>query len=241
MPYQATVGRMTSVEFFASIPPGLFVFLVSYTCLVSASGKEPPPSLWGHLMALSNALKESPPLILFVIFGAYLIGSVIRSMPVQWAESVTAFGRKHSRFPYSLELVDLLQRLDAQSGATDLEAKGLPKFTELTAGVFNYWKDFLCIKAPEGFVYYQTFEARSRFYTGMFWAGVAGVAGFIVMLGLWGKGGISLVPATQLLVLSVILVVAFGLQLWRVREQEARVLLMLFVVARKESVATVSG
>jgi len=68
----------------------------------------------------------------------------------------------------------------------------------------------------------------------MFWAGVSGLVGGLgIAVQSLGRSW-PLAPSIQLLVLSAILVVAFGLQLRRVREQEARVLLTLFSVLMQQ-------
>lgn len=227
MPYQTTIGRLTSVEFFAAMPAGLFVFLVSYVYLSNGAVMESSPSLWGSLLQLSDTLKTSPPMILFMFFGAYLFGSIIRSVPVHWAESITRVGR--SRFPYADVLRARLEQIEQESGPTGLNLNRLVGNKDLSTAIFNYWKDFLCVRSSEAFAYYQTFEARSRFFTGMFWAGAVGVVGGGAMLSQSYLSGRSYILAAQLLVLSVSLIVAFGLQLRRVREQEAQVLLTLYV------------
>ena len=233
MPFQTTIGRMTSVEFFAAMPPGLFSFLVFYACLASGLEGKSPPSIWGYLMVLSDALKQSPPMIFIVVFGAYLFGSIIRSMPVQWAESITSRGR--SNFPYPSILCGMIDQIAAERRASGLHPEHLPNVGVLSTSTFNYWKDCVCIREPQAFVFYQSFEARSRFFAGMFWAGALGFAGSIYMAVRWHVQGGSYLPAIQLLVLSLSLILAFGLQLHRVREQEARVLLTLFVVVTQQS------
>jgi hypothetical protein len=230
--YQNTVGRLTSVEFFAAIPPGLFVFLISHAWFSGGPSAEPPRSLWDYLLSLSTVLQENPAAILFALFGAYLFGSIIRSMPVRWAEKVATFGR--SEFPYPTVLRSMLRQMSEEAAASDLEPKRLPKLESISSNTFNYWKDVLCIQAPGAFAFYQTFEARSRFFTSMFWAGVSGLVGGLgIAVQSLGRSW-PLAPSIQLLVLSAILVVAFGLQLRRVREQEARVLLTLFSVLMQQ-------
>jgi hypothetical protein len=86
----------------------------------------------------------------------------------------------------------------------------------------------LCLRAPTGFTFYQSFEARSRFFAGMFWAGMAGIGGGLYLVGTVPRAPLSYAPALQMIVVSVTLVLAFGFQLRRVREQEARVLVTLF-------------
>lgn len=216
------------MEFFAAIPPGFFIFIVSFVCLVNGTAAATSLSLWEHLLFLSTKIKENPPVIIFVLFAAYLLGSIIRSMPVQWAEAVASFGR--SRFPFGPKLRGMLREIKDECAATNLRPESLPTVEKLSSSTFNYWKDFLCARAPEAFLYYQSFEARSRFYTGMFWAGAVGIIGGGVTVLRSYMANLSLIPGTQLCVVSLCLCLAFGTQLRRVREQEARVLLTLFTI-----------
>jgi len=127
--------------------------------------------------------------------------------------------------------------LEREAAACDIQPHKLPRWDRLSADTFNYWKDVLSFRAPEAFAFYQTFEMRSRFFAGMFWAGALGVLGAIYAV-IEYRGG-AMLWIGQLLALSAAMVVAFGLQLRRVRQQEARVLLTLFV-AFTQSANTVS-
>jgi hypothetical protein len=224
-----SVGRMSSVEFFAAIPPGLYVFLVSYLCFT----KEEPigwPSLWSALLPLSQALQADPPMIILALFGSYLFGSIIRSLPVDKADSSRVW-RKPGEFPYPDVLDGTIQQMAKESAACGIDALRLPRWKGskgLSKATFNYWKDVLCLRAPGAFAFYETFESRSRFFTGMFWAGCSGVLGAVSVLIRASNNGIWLLPALQLLLISTVLIFAFGYQLRRVREQEAKVLLSLF-------------
>lgn len=208
------------------MPPGVFVFLVAYVCLSPSLSADGPTSLWERLLPLSRTLQENPPMIVGAVFGSYLFGSIIRSLPVRWADSVASFRR--DEFPYPEMLARAVSIMQAECAACGIDPRLLPKWTQLSAGTFNYWKDVLCLRAPTAFSFYQSYEARSRFFAGMFWAGMAGVVGGLCLVVSARFGQTSYTPAFQLVVASLVLVVAFGFQLRRVREQEARVLVTLF-------------
>lgn len=229
---QHTIGRLNSLEFFATIPPGLFILLVCHAVL--SAGGQHADSLWDYLVSLSDTLQQTPAAIVFLLFGAYLFGSIIRSLPVRWAEMVIT--RRLSKFPY-LELLErAVIRMKSEAGATNVKPERLPVLDGFSSEGFNYWKDAICIHAPGAFAYYQTFEARTRFFTGMFWAGAVGVIGSIAMFAQTWRSDGYLAPSIELAVISIALVAAFGFQLRHVREEEARVLMTLYaVLAQQES------
>jgi hypothetical protein len=92
--------------------------------------------------------------------------------------------------------------------------------------VYNYWKDALCLSTPTGFEYYQTFETRVRFFTGMIWAGLVGIFAALAILVrcqmLFQPVGILLLE------LSLILFITFSANFRRVRRQEVRALFLIF-------------
>lgn len=223
---QTTIGRLSGVEFFAAMPPGVFVFLVAYVCLSPSLSADGLASLSERLLPLSRVLQENPPMVVGAVFGSYLFGSIIRSLPVRWADSVASFRRDD--FPYPAMLARAVAIMKTEYAACGIDPRLLPEWTHLSAGTFNYWKDVLCLRAPAAFSFYQSYEARSRFFAGMFWAGMAGVVGGLYLVVSARFEQTPYTPALQLLIASVVLVVAFGFQLRRVREQEARVLVTLF-------------
>jgi hypothetical protein len=104
--------------------------------------------------------------------------------------------------------------------------------------LFNHWKNALCVRSPESFRYYQMFESRSRMFAGMFWAGLIGVLGSIWTLAHLGVTGFAHTPfAWQALAVSAVVILLFGGQFRRVREQEARVLLSLYLWSKREEKA----
>lgn len=225
--YKNSIGRITSVEFFAAMPPGLFIFIVAFIAFSDDLPLENRRSLLDYFLSLSKILHQYPAAILFMLFAAYIFGSIIRSMPVHWAEIVATF--RGSEFPYPDVLKKMLDQMKNEATASHLNPDLLPTLQGVSSHTFNYWKDMLCIRAPEAFSFYQTFEARSRFFTGMFWAGLVGLVSSLIMSIKIITQQYPITPAIHLLFLSVPLIIAFGWQIRRVREQEARLLLALFV------------
>ena len=93
------------------------------------------------------------------------------------------------------------------------------------------------MNSPEGFRLYQSFEARSRFFAGMFWAGLFGIAGWVWLV-IYSEMARD---RWHLLIPSVILVIVFGSQFRRVRAQESLVLFSVYSGMgheRKEQVNT---
>jgi hypothetical protein len=227
---QNPIARLTTVDFFAAIPSGMYVFLVAHATYSATT-----TSLWQYLVEFAGVVQETPALAVLVLFGAFLFGSIIRSIPVDWADACTTLGRGKS-FPYVQRLRHMRDRLIVERGVSNISEERLPDPAGVSRITFNYWKDFLCIEAPAAFSFYETFEARSRFFAGMFWAGVAGLGGAVI-----AKISSISSPSSQIAVLSLTLVAAFGLQLRRVRAQEASVLFTLIAVLRQKLAASESS
>jgi hypothetical protein len=230
--YSSTIARLTSVEFFAAMPPGLFVCMVAFTSFSVEKSLSSCDSLWKLLLALAVTLRENPIIILFALFAAFICGSIIRSIPARWAEYVISFGR--SPFPYHSLLKDMLDQMEKEADASYLDKTQLPNLNKMSSITFNYWKDVLCVQSPEAFSFYQTYEARSRFFTGMFWAGAAGFLGSMFMAYNAYLNRCAIVPSLQLFSLSAALILTFGLQIRHVREQEVQVLLTLFIAVMQQ-------
>jgi hypothetical protein len=233
--YNSTIARLTSVEFFAAMPPGLYVCLVAFVSFSSCQKGYNCSSLWEQLLELADILQKNPMLILFGLFAAFICGSIIRSIPAKWAECLTSFGIPPF-FPYKSVLEKMLANLENEEKASLIDKARLPDLSEMSGTSFNYWKDALCVQAPDAFIYYQTYEARSRFYTGMFWAGAAGDLGSVFMAySAYQHESAMFSSSLQLFALSTALIIAFGLQIRHVREQETRLLLTLFIALTQQN------
>ena len=130
------------------------------------------------------------------------------------------------KFPHSERLEDYLGTLRSNASSTHCSEFATPVIDNIVPmDVFNYWKNVLCINSPDGFRYYQGFEARSRFFSGMFWAGLLGMVG-----GIWSIIVYPTVPLAlwQILIISTVVALLFGSQFRRIRCQEATALISLY-------------
>jgi hypothetical protein len=223
----STLSRIGNVEFFAVLPAGFYVFLVGYLVLsIDNVNIASTQTIWMMLEPLTKQMHQNPILLLFIIFCSYLLGSIIRTIPVSWAEGLTPpFTIK---FPHSERLMKLLEVLNANADATLHDIKKVPKISgKVTMPVFHYWKDALCVYSPHTFAYYERFEARTRFFVGMFWAGAIGLLGSIIMF--VRIQNLLFEPAWYLFIMSTILIFSFGLSIHRVRRQETYVLFWCYV------------
>ncbi len=218
MATDSLLDRINKVDFFAVLPPGFYsVLLLGFLLKFPQNAT----TMIEALSPIAFVLKENPVYLIFLLFAAYLFGSIIRALKVKWAEKVSPPFR--SDFPYQDELKIALETLK-KSQAIKVDTT---KFPDLSGGVsedvFNYWKDVLCAKSDKAFDYYESFETRARFSAGMVWAGVVGMIASLSMLFRCVTVG------WQLLVLSLVVYIAFGFHLRRVRKQEAKALLFLYV------------
>lgn len=221
--------RIEKIDFFAVLPAGLYVFVVLvidyHACLspdVFSDG-----TIWSPILSLADNAGSRPVILALVIFVCYLLGSSLRALPVKWVEAVTPPFR--TEFPYPQKLGKLLDNLKSGLKESEFNADGAPYIGDnITMSVFNYWKDTLCIEARQAFIYYQTFEARTRFFAGMFWAGCIGTVGG--MPAFFHTAGDRLPDKSIILIFSLLIVAVFGGQFRRVREQESAVLFTLFTV-----------
>lgn len=231
------LNRIGKVDFFAVLPAGFYVFVVFLIVfgLATSPTTGTTISIWKPISDLVATAVGKPVTLVLVLFGSYLIGSSLRAFPVKWAEKATPPFRLE--FPYPLELQRVISELEKQKEASGFNPnKSLSISDDLKMSVFNYWKDKLCMKSPDGFSYYQSFEARTRYFAGMFWAGCIGVIGGLIIIFQIPNG--SLDQKFGVLVLSIMIMVVFGGQFRRVREQEARVLVSLFAVLQQDCVTS---
>jgi len=219
MAADSMLNRINKIDFLAVLPPGCYsVMMITFLFVVPSDSK----SITEVIKPIADSLKANPVYWVFLLFSAYLIGSIFRTLRVKWAERL--YPRQfRSNFPCKDVLKDALAKLSG-SLAVKLDVSKLP---DLTGGLsnddFNYWKDMLCIDSEHGFHYHETFEARSRFSAGMVWAGIAGFVSGLVMIAQSGH------IAWQMMLISLIIYVAFGIQLKRVRQQEAKALFFLYI------------
>ncbi len=227
MPTGSTLTKIGKVDFFAVLPGGLYVLLVVILIVnTNSNALNNSHALWDQMSPIVTQIHDQPITLLFMLFASYLLGSILRAMRVRWVEYMIPPFKKS--FPYDIKLIAELDELNKHYEATRHNPNNTPDLTDgLPMRVFNYWKDVLCIRSPQGFDYYQTFEAKSRYFASMFVSGLIGIIGALVLF--LRADSSSCIIARQLFILSGILVLAFGSQFRRVRFQEAKALLFLYV------------
>jgi len=224
MPTRIFFNKFSKNELFAVFPPGFYILMVAYSCYVASQACS-SSSLWSVFAKLAGAVRDNPAYLLFILFAAYLFGSIFRALPVAWAERTIPWFTSH--FPYENVLEETLSVLNRNTPASKHNPRKGPSLSRgLPKRVFNYWKDALCVNSPEGFEYYQAYEARSRLFAGMIWAGWSGVVGSAVALGFAWRVSPSI--GLGMLILSAAMLGAFGCNFRRVRRQEAQALLLIY-------------
>lgn len=221
----------------AVFAPGFYIFFNAFI-IYSASyvpyslniGNQVPPSFWDILATFSKDVYTKPSSLFFIIFASYLFGIILRAIPVRWTEKIIP--PFHSKFPYPDILNKLLETLKESKKSTKHDNNLLPSLSkELPMHVFNYWKYVLCMRAPDVFQFYQSFENRSRFFAGMILASLFGTASGIVMFFVS-----SMTPRIYMpfIVLSASILFIFGINFRRIRRQEARALFIMFIAFLQE-------
>jgi len=213
------VGRIARGDFFSVLPGGFFVLLMA------ALAMYPPAQTTDFIAAirpLADGIRENPYYLVLVIFGAFLIGSVIRSLPLVWAERVSP--PFHSRFPFHAQLKGALKDLTDNCQAAMFRPEASPDLSkDINRNIWNYWKDTLCCHNEKAFHFYQSFEIRARYAAGLVWAGIGGMIASMTMFMRCPHA------ALQTIVVSALIYLAFSYNLRRARDAEARALLFLFI------------
>jgi hypothetical protein len=187
---------------------------------------------------MATEARQEPALVLLVLFASYLSGTLVRTLPVRTVERLLP--PFHVTFPHWRVLRSFVAGLRTNAAWAGLAASELPDLPadipyRETMLLFNHWKSALSVRTPDSFRYYQTFESRSRMFAGMFWAGLLGAVGSIYTLARLGVTVFLHTPfAWQALAVSLLIALLFGGQFRRVREQEARVLLSLYLWSKRE-------
>ncbi|MBI1760234.1 MAG: hypothetical protein HYR56_02250 [Acidobacteria bacterium] len=236
MPAEKIVSQFNKSDLFAVLPPGFVIFTFVYAVYRT---NNQTASLWAVLQGLTDQLQQRPAWLVFVLFAAYLLGNLVRTIPVEFAERMLPPFRKKG-FPYPDKLQEVIVTLTENAAAARLvDSEQLPDLSNgVPLHVYNYWKNALCVGTANGFDYFQSFETRMRFFTGMLWAGWVGLLGSLVIAlrcqTLTHPAGLTM------FVLALVILLTFGLNFRRVRRQEARALLLLFVVYQQNSARSAS-
>lgn len=225
------MGQMGKGDVFAVLAPGVYVSFVVYACAM-ATGSESTESLWDIFQDLVVNLQENPLSLLIVAFLAYLVGSLVRAIPVSFAErAYPSFeGLKpsfKSTFPYP-SILEAVSR-DLEKSYPGLGGH-VPKLVGLSMkelhSLYNYWKSVVCHCSESGFDYYRSFEIRVRFFAGVIWAALAGILGSLYIA---FDQGAFLHSALHMFGISSLVFILLGGRIRKVRRQEARILLITYV------------
>ena len=223
MPAEKIASQFNKSDLFAVFPPGFVIFMFVYAAYRT---DKQASSLWVVLGLLTEQLQQRPAWIVFVLFAAYLLGTLSRTIPVFIAERLLPPFK--GGFPYPSVLSEVVDTLKQNAIAARIDTDRLPDLSNGVPGhVYNYWKHLLCLGTAEGFDYYQTFETRVRFFTGMIWAGWIGLlCSLAIFIRCWM---LTHTVGWIMLGLAFLLLLTFGYNFRRVRRQEARALLLLFI------------
>lgn len=222
------IGQFSKSDFFSVLPPGFYIFLVTYSCVALnfiETQAEPKLTILTVFELLFTQIHKQPIILIFILFACYMLGSIFRALPVYWAEkTIPPFC---ANFPYPDILCEVIETLNTNQSTTIHNISKMPNLKNgVPMHVFNYWKDVLCVNSPEGFEYYQSFETRVRFFSGIIWASWSGIFGALYII--LRETNLFHAIGLPLLFLSLVLLITYGANFRRIRRQEARALLLIF-------------
>jgi hypothetical protein len=214
--------KISKRDFFILLPPGFYIFMVANICFIATTE---PQTLNELFWRLSDHVKKEPALLIFVLFACYLIGNIIRAIPVHLAErSIPPFA---NRFPFCKHLKEVAKSLTDLAEASNLTPEKMPDISNgISREVYLYWMKVLCINSADGFEYIQTFETRVRLFAGMIWASwiglICGTYTLLIALHTYPYAGIGVLLASMSMLLT------FGVNFRRVRKQESEALFLTY-------------
>lgn len=244
--FSSTELSRVKTNFLAILVPGTFVFGVMLSVYLAFTQKDPNITLSKHIKFFLKVLQAYWLLaIIFIIIG-YLVGILIRSIRVNYADELSKkiFSKFDTRksgknlyeseFPYPVMLEKIKKGLVDFKLIRDIK---LPK-NDLH-DVYLFWKIMICSELPEVFDYIYTMESTVRLFAGMFWAGLLGIIGslsifvgcifsFDIIGVVWWKFNI------YMLVISVTISIMFGGNIRRVRRQEVQAVFNAYLVLKEK-------
>jgi hypothetical protein len=226
MAAQASLAKISKIEFFACLPSGTYFFICLYLFFnIDTDKNGSSQALWSLVLELVASTSRNPTSVLGILFTAYLLGSILRAIPVSYAERMMQW--KKSEFPYKENISALIDNATKYCEASGIKKDDLPLHDrDTTAIIFNYWKDVLCVNSPNAFDNYREFEARTRFFAGMF---LSGFAGIITSVAAFVKYGLHSPAVLYLFITSLIIAIVFGKGIKTVRKQEVSTLVGLYI------------
>ncbi|NIM16139.1 MAG: hypothetical protein GTO45_29400 [Candidatus Aminicenantes bacterium] len=237
-----TVFSRVKTDFFAIFVPGAYVFSIILFVYLAITHEDANISISHRIESVFDELKDYWPLTLIIFIICYLIGILIRSFRVSIADELckkifsrfTRFKKGKwnitfykSSFPYPAILEKLIQHLTESKLVKRIK---LPD-EEYLDSAYQFWKLSICSELPDVFSYTQTLESTVRLFAGMFWAGLLGIIGSIVILVArlsWWK--------LDLLLFSISLIIStiFGMNIRRVRGREVSYVFIAYLVLQKK-------
>jgi hypothetical protein len=238
MATKTLISKIGKIDFFAVLPSGTYTFLSLYLLLgLDHKQRDVTESAWSSLEPLVHLTHDKPSVIILILFCAYVLGSILRAVPVTKSENFICDNK--NEFPYGKTVKEMFDSIKTHHRLTHVETELIPELTNgLPKHVYNCWKDIVCVCSPEGFAFFQEFEARTRFFAGMFLAGCIGIV--CAPLTSLVVGSILYKPALYLFIVSVIITLLYGRNLQHVRMQEVTTLAGLFLAYVQDNKSSVA-
>ena len=245
MPTTTVLSRVKN-DSVAILVPGSFVLLIIISVYLALTHKDQSSGIIKRIAPFFKVFTDYWPLFLVLFIIAYLVGILIRAIRVNLADMLSKkifekFNRSkwirlgyESEFPYPVILEDVKKEL---LESNMISSYSLPNEKNLH-NVYNFWKMIICLESQDVFSHIQNLESIVRLFVGMFWSGFIGVIGYLITLGgcLLNKiiRDVWLDFTLVMLVVSVIILIMFGMNIRRVRVQEVVVLFMAYLVIHQK-------
>lgn len=237
------LSRVSRFDFFAIMAPGFYILSTFVVVATAIYDNGAAVNAWVRLLSIVEKASSPWPMVIGIILLSYLIGTIPRAVPVNRADKICKYLFKwlqregyvrflyEDHFPFRRVLEKQLTALQSNGFANSIK---IPK-EGTTHSLFNFWKMIVCEQSPAAFAFTQGLEARVRLFSGMIWAGVAGI---VVSLSgiLWcgvAAGALTypwLSPMLTLFIVSTVIALMFGLRLRVVRGDEVVYLFLAYIV-----------
>lgn len=260
MPVPAMINRIRG-DFVSTMVPGFFIMSLIIITFTLSLESAPVESRKDVILAPAGILEESWVVFLSFLFSCYIIGVIVKSIPVDWGFPKIPILNKYkgSKFPHKRLYYkyynyymkgDFIYKLSEYCknsekikviGSNNVATNSDPMFD---SNGFNFIKMFICASSPGNYSILQELESRSRLYGAMRLTGLIGVLiSFFLYFMLSNNGTLETWFSVNftMFTLSLIILVIFGLQIRRIRRDEARhVYLSLFAIIRSRDRLPVS-
>jgi hypothetical protein len=241
-----TLLSKVKTDFFAILVPGFFIFGVIVSFFLAFTHKDTNISILERIKPFFKILKDYWPLVIVLIVIGYLLGNLIRAIRVTTADkfSKIIFSRlaiseeKKLFYKNSFPYPDILNKIRQDLIDSKLIASITLPNGNCLYSAWNFWKITIGLEFPDMFNYIQNLESRVRLFAGMFWAGLLGIIGSLVIFGGCIFNNVIKVVWLDyniyLFFTSAVLFFMFGMNLRRVRREEARSVFMGYLALQKK-------